>query len=68
MLGLAEMQEKAMRPIRRLLELSSQNMVMAEIRGVRVEVVRSGQTLDIYNLEEMLKGPVDGLRLQHVRS
>ena len=62
------MQEKAMRPIRRLLELSSQNMVMAEIRGVRVEVVRSGQTLDIYNLEEMLKGPVDGLRLQHVRS
>lgn len=68
MLGLAEMQEKAMRPIRRLLELSSQNMVVAEIRGVRVEVVRSGQTLDIYNLEEMLKGPVDGLRLQHVRS
>lgn len=68
MLGLAEMQEKAMRPIRRLLELSSQDMVVAEIRGVRVEVVRIGQTLDIYNLEEILKGPVDGLRLQHVRS
>ena len=68
MLGLAEMQEKAMRPIRRLLELSSQNMVVAEIRGVTVEMVRSDQTLDIYNLEVMLKGPVDGLRLQHVRS
>ena len=42
--------------------------VVAEIRGVTVEVVRSGQTLDIYNLEVMLKGPVDRLRLQHERS
>ena len=54
-----------MRPIRRLLELSRQDMVVAEIRGVTVEMVRSDQTLDIYNLEVMLKGPVDRLRLQH---
>lgn len=40
-------------------------MVVAEIRGVTVEMVRSDQTLDIYNLEVMLKGPVDRLRLQH---
>ena len=40
-------------------------MVVAEIRGVTVEMVRSDQTLDTYNLEVMLKGPVDILRLQH---
>lgn len=57
-----------MRPIRRLLELSRQDMVVAETGRVTVEVVRSGQTLDIYNLEVMLKGPVDRLRLQHETS